>query len=125
LGTLAEGLLNVAAIGVVSTKGLRIECAKEDYFCASWLLAPRWQWKRPFLRRRSWREFQLGFRRFCPEVLCRIRSTRPMTMAPDAVAFLGLVMEGAKTTNFAARYCPVMESVIAVAPQTIPELSRT
>ena len=42
-------------------------------------------------------------------------------MAPDAVAFLGLAMEGAKTTNFAGLYFPVMENVIADAPQTIPK----
>jgi hypothetical protein len=47
-----------------------------------------------------------------------------MMMAPDAVAFLGLVMEGAKTTNFAGRYFPVMENVIADAPQTIPKLAH-
>src|SRR6478672_3984434 len=34
-------------------------------------------------------------------------------------AFLGLAMEGAKTTNFAGLYSPVMKNVIADAPQTI------
>ena len=33
----------------------------------------------------------------------------------------GTVMEGAKTTNFAGLYSPVMKNVIADAPQTIPK----
>jgi hypothetical protein len=36
-----------------------------------------------------------------------------MTMAPDAVAFLGGVMADAKTTNFAELWCLVMENASA------------